>query len=53
MLGNLVVQQVKNRHIQSIGRLYFKKSKRNAPNPILKMSINGAATILGLASSVI
>jgi len=40
-------------HKWYIGRHYRTKKSRNAQCHIIKMSINGASTIIGLASSVL
>jgi len=40
-------------HKQCIGRLYRLKEKQHAPCPIMKMSVNGASTIFGLAEWLI
>jgi hypothetical protein len=40
-------------HLFDIGSLYWQKQQRNAPCSILKMSVNGASTVLGLAYFVI
>jgi hypothetical protein len=40
-------------HICDIGSLYWQQQQRNAPYSILKMSVNGASTVLGLAYCVI
>jgi len=39
-------------HNNSIDKLYTGKRKRDAPCPILKMSVNVASTIFGLVSRV-
>jgi len=36
-------------HLFDIGSLYGQKQQRNAPCSILKMSVNGALTVSGLA----
>jgi hypothetical protein len=53
ILGNLEVRPVQCSHKQSFGRVCGIESKQYAHYSILNMSINGALTILGLASSVI
>jgi hypothetical protein len=40
-------------HLCDIGSLYWQKQQQNAPCSILKMSVNGASTVLGLAYFVI
>jgi hypothetical protein len=40
-------------HLCDIGSLYWQKQQQNAPCSILKMSINRASTVLGLAYFVI
>jgi len=40
-------------HVWDIGSLYRQKQQRDAPYGILKMSVNGASTVLGLAYFVI
>jgi hypothetical protein len=40
-------------HLFGIGSLYWQTQQRNAPCSILKMSVNGASTVLGLAYFVI
>jgi len=39
-------------HLWDIGSLYWQKQQRHAPCSILKMSVNGASTIFGVASCV-
>jgi len=41
-------QHIADSHKQSISRLYGRKWKGQAPFPMLKMSVNGASTIVGL-----
>jgi hypothetical protein len=33
-------------HVLNIGSLYWQKQQRNSPCRILKMSVNGASTVL-------
>ena len=40
-------------HNQRIGSLYGQKTERHGHSPILKMSINRASTIVGVASCII
>jgi hypothetical protein len=40
-------------HLYDIGSLYGQKQHPNTPGSILKMSVNGASTVLGLAFCVI
>jgi hypothetical protein len=40
-------------HLCDIGSLYWQKQQLHAPGGILKMSVNGASTVLGLAYFVI
>jgi len=40
-------------HLFDIGSFYWQKQQQNAPCSILKMSVNGGSTVLGLAYFVI
>ena len=39
-------------HLSNIGSLYWQKQQRHAPCGILKLSVNGASTIISFASSL-
>jgi len=40
-------------HLSDIGSLYWQKEQRHAPCRMLKMNVNGALTVFGLAYVVI
>jgi len=40
-------------HLSNIGSLYWQKQQQNAPCHFLKMSVNGASTVLVVAYLVI
>jgi hypothetical protein len=52
-LEYVMFQLVADIHLCDNGSLYWQKQQRNALCSILKMSVNGASTVLGLVYFVI